>query len=381
MYKNKEIISFLIIYLFVTIHFETQYPNLYNSINAIFWGIVLIFMLVKSKKDYIRPCKNRKYFICLIILSCVYIIIFFYTGFFLGFTKSPYKHDALSIVKNIILQIVPIIGIEVTRGIVAIENKKDKLALITITIVLLLIEIKYNVIVELYSNKEEIFKYICSTIIPTISYSILCTYLSLKGSYTLPLIYRISKELPILLLPILPDLNWFITGAIGILSPAIVYGLFKYKFIKEKKDIRKKQETIFSKISFVLAVILSITLICFMMGFFKYEPITILSNSMFPTFSRGDVLIFKKLNEDELKKISENTIIIYTKEEQNIAHRVINRKKEKGTVLYQTKGDNNNVPDTNWVKIEEIKGAYTFHIKYIGFPSVWLYSYFNQEGR
>ena len=100
---------------------------------------------------------------------------------------------------------------------------------------------------------------------------------------------------------------------------------------------------------------------------------------MYPEFSRGDVLIFKKLNNEELKEIPENAIIIYSIGEQNIAHRVIKKKKKNDIVWYQTKGDNNNVPDTNLVKIEQIKGVYEFRIKYIGFPSVWLYSYFNNE--
>ena len=377
MYKNKEIFIILSIYLVITIHFLINYTNLYNAINTVFWICMAILMLKNSKKDYISFGKKRKYFIYLVILSCIHIIIFFYMGFILGFTKSPYKHNMLSIIKNTTLQIIPIVGIEVTRSIIAIKNKKNKLALTIITILLLLLEIKYNTILELFSNKEELFKYICSTIIPLISYNILYTYLSLKGSYSLTLIYRIPKEVIILLLPILPNMNWFVTGAIGVLSPTIIYGLFKYKFTKEKKDIRKNQETMISKISFVSAVILSIILICFMLGLFPYEPIAILSDSMSPTYNRGDVIIFRKMSEEELKQIPINTIIVYTIENKNIAHRIVNKKEEKNSVVYQTKGDNNNVADSNLIKIEQIKGVYMFHIKYIGFPSIWLNSYFN----
>ncbi len=347
---------------------------MYNSISTIFWGCILAWMFVNSKKEYIRFSKNRKYFIYLVILSCIHIIIFFYMGFILGFSKSPYKHDILSIGKNIIVQIVPIIGIEVTRCVVATKNKQNKLALSIITIIFFLLELKYNIIIELFSNKEEMFKYTCSTIIPTFSYSILYTYLTLKGSYVLPLIYRISKELPILLLPILPNMDWFATGSMEILFSTIIYGVLKNKYIGKRK------EKTLTKISFTVAITLSTALVCFMLGFFKYEPIAILSNSMYPEFSRGDVLIFKKLNnEEELKEIPENAIIIYSIGEQNIAHRVIKKKKKNDIVWYQTKGDNNNVPDTNLVKIEQIKGVYEFRIKYIGFPSVWLYSYFNNE--
>ena len=116
-----------------------------------------------------------------------------------------------------------------------------------------------------------------------------------------------------------------------------------------------------------------------MVGMFKYEPIVILSNSMVPTFSRADVVIYKKINEKQLQEIPNGSIIVYSINNQNIVHRVVNIIKEN-EIMYQTKGDSNNVADRNLVKINQIKGIYVFHIKYIGFPSVWLYEYFNSDG-
>ena len=134
-----------------------------------------------------------------------------------------------------------------------------------------------------------------------------------------------------------------------------------------------------TKISYTIALILCLTLILFMLGAFKYESIAILSNSMMPTFERGDIIIFKKVNENELKEIPENSIIVYSVENKNVAHRVVKKIKKNNTVLYQTKGDRNNVADLKLVEINQIKGIYVFTIKYIGFPSIWLYSYFNEE--
>ena len=104
-------------------------------------------------------------------------------------------------------------------------------------------------------------------------------------------------------------------------------------------------------------------MVCFMLGVFQYEPIAILSNSMFPTFCRGDVVVFKKLSEAELKELKKQTTIVYTIDNQNIAHRIVDVIEENDKVFYQTKGDNNNAPDMN----------------YIGFPSIWLYEYFLNE--
>ncbi len=133
------------------------------------------------------------------------------------------------------------------------------------------------------------------------------------------------------------------------------------------------------KISFtIILYIICIIWICFILGMFSYKPITMLTDSMAPMFSRGDVVIYKELDEAELEKIDKDTIIMYSVGDKNIVHRVIDVKKIDGNILYQTKGDNNNVSDTMLVSPNQIKGKYVFHIKYIGFPSVWLYNYLNQ---
>ena len=196
--------------------------------------------------------------------------------------------------------------------------------------------------------------------------------------YLFALSYRVLARLFLLLLPIFPNVDWYVMGSTSILLPIFMYLLFKYKFLKQKDDIRKKKENFLEKFNYVVTFILAIMLVCFMLGLFKYEPICILSNSMSPTYKRGDVVIFEKINKNELSNIPKDSIIIYTKEDKNIAHRVINAINVDGSVLYETKGDSNNAPDTDLVQIEQIKGVYVFHIKYIGFPSVWLYDYFHQ---
>lgn len=136
------------------------------------------------------------------------------------------------------------------------------------------------------------------------------------------------------------------------------------------------QKSALEKIVTAITLILAILLILFMLDAFQYEPIAILSNSMSPAFNRGDVVIFKKLKDDELKELSNYSTIIYKIDEQYIAHRIVNKIEENGTTLFQTKGDNNNAPDFDLVQISQIKGVYAFHIKYIGFPTVWLHDYF-----
>ena len=94
---------------------------------------------------------------------------------------------------------------------------------------------------------------------------------------------------------------------------------------------------------------------------------------------RQDVVIYEKMSDTDLKKLPKDSIIIFRIGGQLVAHRVINVIQENGVVRYKTKGDFNNTSDSNLVDIDQIIGVYRFHIKYIGFPSVWLNDFFNEE--
>ncbi len=373
-------IRIIIIYLGITIVANIENKIFYtNIINPIFWGGIIVYLIATKKDDYIRISRNKQYYIYMLIISCLHLFTYFYFGFIFGFVNSPYNHEILALSQNIIINVLPIIGIEVVRFIMVSRNKNDKFLLALITIILILVEIDYSTLINLFSNKEELFKYICSNILPLIASGTLYTYLALKCSCVITIIYRFFKEIIILFLPILPNINWFIEGSMWILSPVIVYVLFKYKWIKDKKGVRKTKENKYAKIDYAITFIILITIVCFMLGIFKYEPIAILSNSMFPAFSRGDVVVFKKLSEEELKDLKKQTTIVYKIGNQNIAHRIVDVIKENDKTFYKTKGDSNNAPDMNLVEVNQIQGIYVFHIKYIGFPSIWLYEYFFNE--
>ena len=115
-----------------------------------------------------------------------------------------------------------------------------------------------------------------------------------------------------------------------------------------------------------------------MVGVFEYAPIAIISDSMNPVINRGDVVIYKKLNQEELSKLSKNDIVVYNLEGKNIAHRIIKKIRSKNLVFYRTKGDRNNIIDKDLVEDDSIKGKCIFCIKYVGFPSIWLYEFLNK---
>ena len=370
--KSEKLLFVMIVYVFITTYLMILNSTLYtNFINPLFWGGMIIYLLIDRKKNYIRLSRNKKYLKYMVIISCIHVTIYLYLGLMLGFSEKT-NHT------NLIVAIVPILGMEMARKVIVARNKNNKIVLILMTTLFVLVELNYHVLVNLYPHKEAFFEYVCEAVLPLIACNSLYTYLAIKASFAVPLIYRLVIRCMLLVLPIPSGIDWFMIATTGILSPTLIYAFFQYKLTKKNEDIRKKKQTHFHKISFAITLFLCINLILFMIGVFQYEPITILSYSMKPSFERGDVVIFKKLSNRELKEIPINQIIIYSIGKQNIAHRMIDKIVKNDTVFYLTKGDNNNVSDNILVETSQIKGIYMFHIKYIGYPAVWLYEYFNK---
>ncbi|MBO7079750.1 MAG: signal peptidase I, partial [Bacilli bacterium] len=144
--------------------------------------------------------------------------------------------------------------------------------------------------------------------------------------------------------------------------------------LRAARTIRKrelKKESIVSYIPFVIVLVL---VVCFVGGMFKYQPIAVLSNSMYPTFSRGDAVIVEKINSkdiNQLKKLEKGNILYFSKDGNLIIHRITAVEYEsENRVLFHTKGDNNNSEDGWVVTNEEVLGTVKFMAPIVGYPSV-----------
>ena len=93
-----------------------------------------------------------------------------------------------------------------------------------------------------------------------------------------------------------------------------------------------------------------------------YKVLQVVSGSMEDVFKVGDVILIKETKQEDIKK---GDIITY-KKENFITHRIIEMNKTNDTMYYTTKGDSNNVNDTEKVKYEEIEGKYITKFVCIG---------------
>lgn len=180
--------------------------------------------------------------------------------------------------------------------------------------------------------------------------------------------------------PIFTNLGDYLYSAIGILIPFTIYFILS-KYIKTNEDIRKQEKKIMG-INFgfitIPVIILLVILIILVSGIWKYQMIAIASNSMTPTFEKGDAVIFEKVGKED---IEEGDIIVFRKGNILVSHRVVNTKEISFKTYYITKGDANKSLDANPVSQDEVLGVVKRVVKYIGYPTVWINELFGGETR
>lgn len=346
--KAKDIIYILLVYLLITFLISFQKISIYLPI--IFWLSTFIY-LKKYFTKYITIKKIPYHFDKAFIISLAFTIIYFLSGFKLGFAPSPFKHNLFSLLKNIGIFLIPSLGLEIARYIFVYYNKNKPLALGLITVIITMIELNFSFI---FLAKNILFKIICVQMIPLIIKNILFTYLAKRDEFFLTIILVIMDNLA-LIFGYFPNLDWFKEGTFLLLKYAFIYLAIR------PINVTKSYPLLF----------LTCLIVLFMIGIFNYKPIAILSNSMSPCFKRSDIVIYKKItSQDQLEK---GTIIVFKKQDTIIIHRIYALNND----YILTKGDNNNQVDNFKITMDDILGIYQFHIKYLGYPSIWLYEYLN----
>lgn len=104
-------------------------------------------------------------------------------------------------------------------------------------------------------------------------------------------------------------------------------------------------------------------------SFFGKKAFVIISGSMIPEIQIGDIAI---VNNTDLCDVGD--IIAFRRNSTVIVHRIVKEMYVNDAVMYQTKGDNNNVADAELVDISSIEGVYIGKIPYVGKILMWLYN-------
>ena len=102
---------------------------------------------------------------------------------------------------------------------------------------------------------------------------------------------------------------------------------------------------------------------------FGRKAFVIISGSMIPEIQIGDVALVKETDSFRV-----GDIIAFRRNSSVIVHRIAKEMVVNGNLMYQTKGDNNNIADTELVDISTIEGVYFGKIPFVGKIIMWMYN-------
>lgn len=103
------------------------------------------------------------------------------------------------------------------------------------------------------------------------------------------------------------------------------------------------------------------------------ERFTVLTGSMVPTYPPGTLIVVEPVEPDELAIGMPVTYQLRPGDPAVVTHRIIaSTRSAKGQRTYITQGDANNVPDSEPVLYEQIRGRVWYSIPYLGHVNNWL---------
>ena len=113
-------------------------------------------------------------------------------------------------------------------------------------------------------------------------------------------------------------------------------------------------------ILFIINLILSFEENTHILGIYMFN---IVSESMKPTLEINDVVVVKTCEATQLQK---GDIITFQQDGRIISHRILDITKDKKIIKFRTKGDNNEIPDSDLIPEGQVYGKVLFSIKKIG---------------
>lgn len=377
--KKISIIYVLLItfILIVSLKLDFIIKNYSFYINPIFWmSLALIAFLLFRKDERYKNKFDKLQIISIIVLT--YIIIYFLSGLLFDFVKNIYSTEITSILKNIWMFVLIIVFKEYVREKLIKNSGTNFLFTIFIVILFVLSDIEIFGLNYYLTSFELFFKYFCSTIFPIICFNVLCTHLVNIGGFKLSLYFRLPIILVKLVVPVQPDLDWFLIAVYESILCFVTYLIIdRYHVIRTSRSSKRILKSSRTLPKFLL--VFGLLFFClFVAGIFIYKPIAVMSGSMEPIFKRGDILIVEKLTDRNDKKLEISDIIEYNLDDRIVLHRIIRIEEKNNEVVYITKGDNNDVEDPDPVSRSQVVGIIKFNIKYIGYPSVLLNEYFKR---
>jgi len=351
------------------------------ALPSICWAtLALTSLYLAGGLEKIRSWTNRRITLMALLVAVFQIFILIDAGLINKFGKSPLSFTPMAIAINFILVSSTLLGMELSRGYLT-RNLSRKRPTLTLAAITLLYTFTTVSIVALINFRDPLnyTKFMGENFLPTLTENLLATYLALMSGPLASLAYRAPLQAFQWFSPILPDLPWGYKSLIGVMTPTI--GFIAINMATTQTDLRKagiltrtrptprlRKSQKSMKGWLVISVFLVLT-VWTSTGLLGFYPTIVASGSMRPTMDVGDIAI---VISTDPSKIQVGDLIQYWREGEMTLHRVVDIRREGGARLFQTKGDDNPIPDTELVLPAQIRGKLILTIPKLGWISIYF---------
>jgi hypothetical protein len=212
---------------------------------------------------------------------------------------------------------------------------------------------------------------------PALAVSLLATALVRVGGVGPSAVYRFVVLGFAWLSPSLPDLDWRVVGAVGILAPYLAWLFIVNVYGRDPAGAkaltsvglpRKKSLWVFETILGVAGA-LAIILAILGTGVLGYRTVVIEDDTMVPTYERGDVAMIQ--DDPDVTRLEPEDVIRFRRGGAAVLRRIVAVENEADGIVFTIKADGSDQLDPP-VAADRVDGKVSFHISDIGHASLWL---------
>ena len=337
-------------------------------------NIFLLVLIILFRVFFGLEKDRHRYWKVVLMDVFIFLLVFFMLYYIFGIVITfarPGNYYSFTGVRDFIIPTFCLVILrEYLRYNVMCKASGSKLAIFVSVFMFIWIDISSAIYYSHFTSSYNIFVFIALTLLPSISNNIAYTYITLKVGYKPVILFDLVMSLYFYLMPIVPNPNDYLASIIKLFVPLILcYRIFV--FFKKSRDEEIDREYRKPRYGWlVFSGIITVVLVYFTSGYFKYWAIAVASGSMSPNINKGDVAIIKKV--DDVSKIKKGDVLAFTYENVTIIHRVVNIARDGNEYYFYTKGDANSTEDKFSIKEDMIVGISKVRIPWIGIPTVWL---------
>lgn len=291
-----------------------------------------------------RPVPPKPLWVAALLIGGLQISLLILAGLWLGFVRTPYARQIGALLGNLLYAGTMLAGMEISRAylMVAFGRRRPWLALGLAAVFFAWLSLPAGFWGSLQGAQTAV-PAVGATLLPALFQNLLAALLALLGGPIASIAYRGAPLVFEWLSPLLPNLGWLASAALGILTPLFGF-LFIYNRFAVQQDGQSKEQPGEGQplISWLLVAVISLGLLGLNQGVFGVNSTLVASGSMTPRLRVGDVVITQQVPAERVRV---NDIIRYSDRGVKIIHRVVAIQKNGDGLIFITRGDANNADD------------------------------------